>query len=143
MIRRSSAIIWSDLPRRFGQPSSRPQVLLKYKADSDKYALEEAVSCRGAWHLQVFDINEADQVHTYLKYLGDLPYGEQLHWKQYSHKAPIGAGLQDRHQRRVLRRVRCAPRASSSGSGALHDLGVPWWKMRVWDQIGRTHYPSR
>ena len=65
---------------------------MKYKSDREKYRLEtRSVSCRGTWHLETFDVNDAGQIHTYLKYLSHLPYEEQLHWKQYNEKpkAPI------------------------------------------------------
>jgi hypothetical protein len=67
-------------------------VLLKYKADSEKYRLQDrSISCRGAWHLDTYDINEAGQIHTYLIYLRNLPYEEQLYWKAFNEepKAPI------------------------------------------------------
>ncbi len=63
----------------------KPEVLLKYKQDKEKYKLtQRTISCRNSWHLQTYDINEAGQVHTYLRYLGQLPHSEQLHWKSYN-----------------------------------------------------------
>lgn len=67
-------------------------VLDKYIADPEKYSLEpRSISCRNAWHLQTYDVNTDGQVHTYLKYLGDLPYSEQLYWKAFNErpKSPI------------------------------------------------------
>ena len=59
----------SDLPFEITPAFFRPEVLLKYKSDREKYQLEyRAVGCRGAWHLKTFDINSAGQVHTYLIY---------------------------------------------------------------------------
>jgi hypothetical protein len=64
-----------------------PDVLLKYKIEPEKYEFNESyISCRGAWSLRTYDLNEVGQVHTYICYLGDLPYKEQLHWKQYNEK---------------------------------------------------------
>ena len=61
------------------------EVLHKYKADSAKFELtERTISCRGAWHLTTYDVNKAGQVHTYLCYLGDLPYREQLYWRSFN-----------------------------------------------------------
>jgi hypothetical protein len=75
----------SDLPFAISPVFFRPEVLRKYKADSEKYVFKErSISCRGSWHLKTYDINHAGQVHTYLKYLGDLPYQEQLYWKSYN-----------------------------------------------------------
>lgn len=68
----------------------KADVLLKYKSDPDKYHVtERTITCRGAWHLTTYDINDEGQVHTYIVYLGHLPYREQLHWKQYN-EAPKG-----------------------------------------------------
>lgn len=73
----------------------KADVLLKYKQDPEKYTLDQrSISCRNSWHLQTYDINKAGQVSTYLCYLGDLPYTEQLHWKQYNEKPK--AGLSER-----------------------------------------------
>ena len=65
----------------------RPEVLLKYKADRDKYTVDEVrqfISCRGAWGLESHDVNDSGQVHAYLCYLRHLPYQEQLHWKSHN-----------------------------------------------------------
>jgi hypothetical protein len=70
----------------------RPEVLSKYKADSDKYRIEHgSISCRGSWYLKRFGVNDAGQIHAYLGDLGNLPYEEQLHWKQFNE--PPKAGL--------------------------------------------------
>lgn len=82
----------STLPFEITPAFFKPEVLTKYKSDRTKYRLRSgSVSCRGAWHLEKFDINSAGQVHTYLIYLSRLPYEEQLHWKQFNEypKAPI------------------------------------------------------
>ena len=61
------------------------EVLHKYKADTEKYTLEDrSINCRGTWSLQTYDVNEAGQVHTYLRYLGYLPYKEQLYWQSFN-----------------------------------------------------------
>ena len=63
----------------------KADVLLKYKNEPEKYEVNErSINCRGTWTLQTYDINEEGQVHTYIRYLGYLPYKEQLHWKQYN-----------------------------------------------------------
>jgi hypothetical protein len=63
----------------------RAELLHKYKSDPTKYALtDRSISCRGAWHLQTYDVNEAGQVHTYLCYLARLPYQEQLYWQSFN-----------------------------------------------------------
>ena len=86
----------SDLPFELSPAFFRPEVLSKYKADSDKYRLDErTISCRGAWSLKSYDVNEAGQVHTYIIDLRYLPYQEQLHWKAHN-EPPKGTISQDR-----------------------------------------------
>lgn len=73
------------LPFELSPAFFRPEVLLKYKADRDKYTVgERDVSCRAAWHLEAIDVNEAGQVHAYICYLRRLPYAEQLHWLSFN-----------------------------------------------------------
>ena len=70
----------------------KSEVLHKYKADSAKFELtDRTISCRGAWHLTTYDVNEAGQVHTYVGYLGDLPYREQVYWQSFNEfpKGPL------------------------------------------------------
>lgn len=75
----------NTLPFELSPAFFRPEVLLKYKADRDKYTVgERDVSCRAAWHLEAIDVNEAGQVHAYICYLRRLPYEEQLHWLSYN-----------------------------------------------------------
>ena len=84
----------NSLPFETSPAFFRPEVLSKYKTDRDKYRIEEdhrTISCRGAWRLKAYDVNDAGQIHAYICYLRDLPYHEQLHWKSYNEepKAPI------------------------------------------------------
>jgi hypothetical protein len=69
----------SELPWEVSPAFFRPEVLLRYKADTGKYSMaHRSISCRGAWSLQTYDINDVGQVHTYIVYLRDLPHDEQL-----------------------------------------------------------------
>ncbi len=73
------------LPYELSPAFFRPEVLLKYKMDRDKYTVgERDISCRAAWHLEAIDVNEAGQIHAYICYLRHLPYEEQLHWLSYN-----------------------------------------------------------
>lgn len=73
------------LPFELSPAFFRPEVLLKYKADRDKYTVgERDVSCRAAWRLEAIDVNEAGQLHAYICYLRRLPYEEQLHWLSFN-----------------------------------------------------------
>lgn len=75
----------NSLPFELSPAFFRPEVLLKYKADRDKYTVgEREVSCRAAWHLEGIDVNEAGQVHAYICDLRRLPYEEQLHWLSFN-----------------------------------------------------------
>lgn len=75
----------NSLPFELSPAFFRSEVLLKYKADRDKYTVgERYVSCRATWHLRGIDVNEAGQVHAYICDLRSLPYSEQLHWLSYN-----------------------------------------------------------
>jgi hypothetical protein len=134
----------SDLPFETTPAFFRPEVLLRYKFDSEKYTLESrSISCRGGWSLRTFDVNEASQVHTYIVYLRDLPYEEQLHWKAHNEKpkAPIS--------RRALTtdfegNWYSEYDALSSLQEILHQWytsHVPWWTLRSEKLIEVVHYP--
>jgi hypothetical protein len=131
----------SKLPFELSPAFFRPEVLSKYKADSEKYRLDDnSILCRGAWHLETYDINDAGQVHTYLVYLRHLPYEEQLYWKSYNEepKGPMAAR---------------AIKADFEGSwdleydplrsltAALNSEWVPWWTLRSEKLSEQVHYP--
>ncbi|MEW6615352.1 MAG: hypothetical protein AB1401_07800 [Thermodesulfobacteriota bacterium] len=81
----------SDKPFEISPVFFKPEVLLRYKQDPEKYTInQQTISCRGSWYLQTYDINEAGQVHTYLKYLGYLPYSEQVYWKSFNEEPKAG-----------------------------------------------------
>lgn len=82
----------SERPFQITPAFFRSEVLHKYKADPEKYDLENrSVGSRAGWNLKTYDVNEAGQVHTYLCYLADLPYSEQLYWQSFNEwpKGPI------------------------------------------------------
>lgn len=134
----------NTLPFELSPVFFRPEVLLKYKADRDKYTVgERDVSCRAAWHLQAIDINEAGQVHAYICYLRDLPYEEQLHWLSFNEppKAPISKRAVtndfqgewesfDQPLRRVLSIVQ-----------RWHYDKVMWWTLRDEKLLERVNTP--
>lgn len=73
----------------------KPQVLDRFKQDREKFRISDrTISCRDAWSLKTYDVNEAGQVHTYLVYLGHLPLSEQRYWKSFN-EAPK-AGISER-----------------------------------------------
>ena len=134
----------SNLPFELSPVFFKPEVLLKYKADLDKYSLSgRSISCRGAWSLQTYDINDAGQVHTYLVYLRNLPYEEQLYWRSYNEepKAPIS-------KRAFATDFEGEPHLEydplNSLQNAVGDLNrerVPWWTLRSEKLREQLHYP--
>jgi hypothetical protein len=134
----------SELPFETSPVFFRPEVLQKYKADADKYKLEDrSITCRNAWYLKSYDVNEAGQIHTYVVYLRDLPYEEQLYWKSYNEapKATISKrayktdfeGSWDAEYD-PLTSLREALRS-------VENARTGWWKLRSANLPDRVHYP--
>lgn len=134
----------SDLPFEVSPAFFRPEVLAKYKADPEKYRLEDrSITCRGAWYLKTYDVNEHGQIHTYIVYLRDLPYEEQLHWKAYNEKpkGPISKRAfttdieGDWHlDYEPLNSIKAAAREFSKEA-------KPWWSLREEGLLDQVHYP--
>lgn len=134
----------NSLPYELSPAFFRPEVLLKYKADRDKYTVDERdVSCRAAWHLEGIDVNEAGQVHAYICYLRRLPYAEQLHWLSFNQ--PPKAGISKRAVindfkgefvtfmeplRKILSIVR-----------RWQDHNIAWWTLRDEKLLERVNTP--
>ena len=134
----------SPLPYQISPVFFNAAVLDKYKADPEKYSLEpRSVSCRNAWHLQTYDVNDAGQVHTYIKYLGDLPYSEQLYWKSFNEKpkSPISrrAFTTDFEGQWYM-----APdplRDLQTTLTDLHSSGLEWFTLHEPNLVSQVHYP--
>ena len=113
-----------------------PDVLAKYKADQDKYTImSDMVSCRSAWVLRRYAVNEAGQVHAYICDLRDLPYKEQLYWLSFNEKPNgeisqiiIGSGASPLNI--VL---------SIAEKWQYYD--VTWWKLRDESLLTRVSTP--
>jgi hypothetical protein len=135
----------SDLPFEMSSVFFRPEALAKYKADTEKYRFNDrSISCRGAWHLQTFDINEEGQVHTYLVYLRTLPYEEQLHWKAYNEK-PKGPISERSFKTDFLGEWDLEYDPLNSLKEKLRELNrkqVPWWTLRSKNLMDNVHYPA-
>jgi hypothetical protein len=135
----------SELPWEISPAFFRPEVLHRFKADPEKYTLEDgSISCRNAWYLKTYDINEAGQVHTYVGYLADLPYEEQLYWQAFNEwpKGPISARayqtdiVGDWHQE-------YEPLATLKHTISLMDKTPPsWWKPRGNALSDAVRYPA-
>ncbi len=63
----------------------RKEVLSKYYADPDRFAVSDGgLGCLSLWSIQI-DNNHATHVSVFLGDLGrDLPYEERLHWRQFN-----------------------------------------------------------
>jgi hypothetical protein len=134
----------SDLPFELSPAFFKPEVLLKYKADSDKYRLDDRkIYCRGAWSLETYDINDAGQVHTYLVYLRNIPYEEQLYWKSYNERPK--ASISKRAMKTDFEGdwyLEYDPLSSLKEKvRELNREQVPWWTLRAEDLLDRLHYP--
>lgn len=134
----------SDLPFEITPAFFRPEVLSKYKADREKYTLQDrSVSCRGSWHLETYDINEAGQVHSYLIYLSRLPYEEQLHWKQFNErpKAPLSKrAIRTDFDGEFYDEYDPLPALRACLRG-LVSIECPWWSIANPEKIDEVSYP--
>jgi hypothetical protein len=132
------------LPFELSPAFFRPEVLLKYKADRDKYTVgERDVSCRAAWHLEAIDVNEAGQVHAYICYLRRLPYEEQLHWLSFNE--PPKAGISERavindFQGKFVSFVQPLRKVLSIVQ-RWRDDKVAWWTLRGEKLLERVNTP--
>ncbi|MEQ1741189.1 MAG: hypothetical protein ABL869_01635 [Candidatus Nitrotoga sp.] len=135
----------SELPWEISPVFFRPEVLHRFKADPEKYTLEDrSISCRNAWYLKTYDINEAGQVHTYIGYLANLPDEEQLYWKAFNEwpKGLISARAQqtdivgDWHRE-------YEPLSALKHTISLMDKSPPsWWKPRGDALSDAVRYPA-
>lgn len=126
----------SDRPYEISPVFFKPDVLLKYKADPEKYEVEERqVLCPNGWSLQTYDINELGQVHTYIKYLGQLPHAEHASLEAIQRGAKrshIQARLCQRHQRRLRYFLQPSPQPegplgrTGQGKGPMVGSAVTW-----------------
>ena len=81
----------NTLPYEISAASFRPEVLTKYKADSEKYSVREGnIVCRGGWSLRSYWANDAGQVCAYIRDLRHLPHEEQMYWSLYNEEPKAG-----------------------------------------------------
>jgi hypothetical protein len=134
----------NSLPFELSPAFFKPEVLLKYKADRDKYAVgERNVSCRAAWALEAIDVNEAGQVHAYICYLRDLPFKEQLYWLSFNEqpKSSISerAFVND-FKGEFVNFVSPLRKVISTCKRWHHDK-VTWWTLRNEKLLERVNTP--
>jgi len=135
----------SDLPWEISPAFFRPEVLHRFKADPEKYTLEDrSISCRNAWYLKTYDINEAGQIHTYIGYLADLPYEEQLYWQSFN-VWPKGSISKRAFQTDIVGDwyLEHEPLSALKHTISLLDANPPsWWKKRGEELAGAVRYPA-
>ncbi len=132
------------LPFELSPAFFRPEVLLRYKADHDKYMVgERDILCRGTWHLEAIDVNEAGQVHAYICYLRRLPYEEQLYWLSFNE--PPRASISRRafvndFQGEFVNFVQPSQMVLSIVQRWRHDKAA-WWTLRDEKLLERVNTP--
>jgi hypothetical protein len=134
----------SVLPFEVSPAFFRPDVLLKYKADPDKYEIRDrAITCRNSWHLKTYDINDAGQVSTYIVYLRNLPFEEQQHWKLYNEapKAPLSARAIKTDFEGDWDDTYDPLRSLKGRISALDGAEPSWWSQRGEEARDLVHYP--
>jgi hypothetical protein len=134
----------NSLPYEMSPAFFRPEVILKYKADKEKYTVgERDVTCRAAWTLQAFDVNEAGQVFAYIVYLRNIPYDEQIHWKSYNE--PPKTGLSERAITNDFEgrftTFRDPLRTVLAIVKTWHEEKVTWWTLRDAQLLERVSTP--
>jgi hypothetical protein len=136
----------SPLPFQISPVFFNAAVLEKYKADPEKYSLEHrSISCRNAWHLQSYDVNDAGQVHTYICYLGDLPHSEQLYWKSFNEepKSPISRRAFTTDFEGEWYKAPDPLRDLQAMLTELHTSGFKWFTLREPNLVNQVALPPR
>lgn len=135
----------SNLPWEISPAFFRPEVLHRFKADPEKYTFEDrSISCRNAWYLKTYDINEAGQVHTYIGYLADLPYDEQIYWQAFN-EWPKATISQRAHQTDIVGdwHHEYEPLSTLKHTISKMDKEPPtWWKPRGDALSDAVRYPA-
>jgi hypothetical protein len=135
----------SDLPWEISPAFFRPDVLHRFKADSEKYSLDDrSISCRNSWYLKSYDINEAGQVHAYIGDLAGLPIEEQRYWQSFN-EWPKGTISKRAHENDILGEF------SSEYDplyllkykiGKLNAAPPEWWHPRSDAHMDAARYPA-
>jgi len=135
----------SNRPFEISPAFFRPEVLMRFKNDPEKYDLQDrSISCRNAWHLKTYDINEAGQVHTYIGYLADLPYEEQCYWQSFNEwpKGPISARSYETDFLGAFSSEYDPLRTLKYRIRQLDENPPTWWKPRGEELSDAARYPA-
>lgn len=134
----------SDLPWEISPAFFKPEVLHRFKADPEKYDLEDrSITCRGAWYLKSYDVNEEGLVHAYIGDLANLPIEEQRYWQSFN-VWPKGTISQRAEKTDIRGDWDTTYDPLSSLKIAIRELDVAsldWWKPRGEELSTAARYP--
>ena len=113
------------------------EVLDKYQVNADRYIVGDAYLDAPSWGLKMDNDRTDGLVVVFLKDLGDLPFEDQQHWKQYNIVPPATAGLSDTAFFRSICGVPTNPSADSAlvFKQKYADLRKAWNTKKGWDLI--------
>ena len=139
----------NSLPFELSIALFRPDVLLKYKGDQDKYTITSGmISCRNVWVLSRYLVNEAGQVQAYICDLRELPYKEQQHWLAYNEEPKAGIS-HNAIETDLMGERSLVPGPLDEVLLILrewHESDVIWWKLRrdtLLERVNTPHAGSR
>ena len=134
----------NSLPFELSPAFFKPELLSKYKSDTDKYLIEDRyIYCRGAWELRGYDVNEAGQIHAYICDLRHLPFSEQLYWKSFNEEPKAGISkraLTNDFEGETVENIHPLITVKNILSH-WQQCRVPWWKPRDLASAGRVTPP--
>ncbi len=135
----------SDLPWEISPAFFRPDVLHRFKADPEKYSLDDrSISCRNAWYLKSYDINEAGQVHAYIGDLAHLPIEEQRYWQSFN-EWPKGTISKRAHENDILGQFSSEYDPLCLLKYKIEKLNAAppeWWQPRSEAHMDAARYPA-
>ncbi|WP_175700352.1 hypothetical protein [Burkholderia ambifaria] len=135
----------SDLPWEISPAFFRADVLHRFKADPDKYSLDDrSITCRNAWYLKSYDINEAGQVHAYIGDLARLPIEEQRYWQSFN-EWPNGSISKRAYENDILGEFSSEYDPLSRMKfkiGKLNAAPPDWWQPRSEGHMDAARYPA-
>jgi hypothetical protein len=122
----------SDAPHYLTPVYFRREVLSKYYADPDRYAVSDGyLGCLGLWGVQI-DNNHPTHVVVFLGDLGrDLPHEERLHWKQFN-VSPEGGISQTNFRRSFLAQWAAPEAADLTFRSEYERLDRAWGEALGW-----------
>lgn len=135
----------SNLPWEISPAFFRPDVLHRFKSDPEKYTLDDrTISCRNAWYLKGYDINEAGQVHAYIGDLARLPIEEQRYWQSFNEwsKGPISKRAHENDIMGEFSSEYDPLHLLKYKIGKLNDTPPAWWLPRSSEHLDAARYPA-